>query len=59
MNNSTIALILNGIVGRLDTITDSCEDEDILYGLNNLSEDINLIILETLKGKIYKENTFR
>ena len=52
MNNSTIALILNGIVGRLDTITDSCEDEVILYGLNNLSEDINLIILETLKGKI-------
>ena len=48
LNNATVGLILNGITQRLETIKDSCEDEQTVEFLTDLCEDINLVIHETL-----------
>ena len=52
MNNSTIILILNGITQRIAAIADTCGDEDVSQYLTYLSEDIDLVISETLKGQL-------
>ena len=48
LNDATMGLILNGITQRLDTIKDSCEDEQTVEFLTDLCEDIDLVISETL-----------
>ena len=48
LNNATMGLILNGITQRLDTIKDSCEDEQTVEFLTDLCEDITLVVSETL-----------
>ena len=52
MNNSTIILILNGITQRISTILATCEDEDASQSLTLLSENIDLVVSETLKGQL-------
>ena len=52
MNNSTIILILNGITQRIATIRDMVEDDAVDSSLMMLSENIDLVISETLRGQL-------
>ena len=48
LNNEATGLILNGILRRIETISDSCEDEQTVAYLSTLSDDISVVISDML-----------